>query len=62
MPQHKKRPPNLEGGSHLHPRSGYPCITGRNLYPYFRLGPRLVCEGFNLTVCVTCMLAGLDSD
>jgi len=21
-------------------KSSYPCITGRNLYPYMRLGPR----------------------
>jgi hypothetical protein len=38
----------------------YP-ITGRNLYPYIRLGPRCGGKIVDLTVCVTCVWAGVDS-
>jgi hypothetical protein len=31
----------------------YPCITGRNLYPYIRLGPRCGSESVNLMAYVS---------
>jgi len=31
-----KRPPSLEGAPYSPITSTYPCITGRNLFPYIR--------------------------
>lgn len=49
----QNRPPFLEGGFIIMLCSTYPCITGRNLYPYIRLGPRGRGEGVDLAPSVT---------
>jgi len=54
--------PSISGRRfHIHKISSHPCITGRNLYPYMRLGPHRGGESVNLKVCITCVWAGMDS-
>ncbi len=43
--QNNNRPPSLEGGLCIHLQRDHSCITGRNLYPYIRLGPRSAVTG-----------------